>query len=86
MKMPIEVSQAQIPSLLLLSVLLAAVIIAVYLSLKSGDNYSVDDSEQDSISFAGIVTEAQGPLTTFLIAAFIVIIIWAIVYLVLYIR
>ena len=82
--MPIEVSQAQIPSLLLLSVLLTAVIIAVYLSLKSGDKYSVEDSQQDAISFAGVVTEAQGPLTTFLIAAFIVIIIWALAYLVLY--
>ena len=82
--MAVEISQAQLPSLILLSALLAAVVIAVYLSLKSGDKYSVEDSEQDAISFAGVVTEAQGPITTFLIVAFIVLIVWAIAYLFLY--
>ena len=82
--MPVEISQAQLPSLILLSALLAAVVIAVYLSLKSGDKYSVEDSERDAISFAGVVKEAQGPITTFLILAFIVLIIWAIAYLFLY--
>ena len=82
--MAIEISQAQIPSLILLSVLLAAAIIAIYLSLKSGDKYSVEDSEREAISFAGVINEAQGPMTTFLIVAFIVLIVWAVVYLVLY--
>ena len=82
--MPVEISQAQLPSLILLSALLAAVVIAVYLSLKSGDKYSVVDSERDAISFAGVVREAQGPITTFLIVAFIVLIVWAIAYLFLY--
>ena len=82
--MAVEISQAQLSSLLLLSALLAAVVIALYLSLKSGDKYSVEDSEQDAISFAGVVTEAQGPITTFLIVAFIVLIVWAIAYLFLY--
>ena len=82
--MPVEISQAQLPSLLLLSALLAAVVIAVYLSLKSGDKYSVEDSERDAISFAGVIKEAQGPITTFLIVAFIVLIVWAIAYLFLY--
>jgi len=82
--MPVEISQAQLPSILLLSVILAAVVIAVYLSLKSGDKYSVEDSERDAISFAGVVKEAQGPITTFLILAFIVLIVWAIAYLFLY--
>jgi len=82
--MAIEISQAQIPSLILLSVLLAAAAIVIYLSLKSGDKYSVEDSERDAISFAGVINEAQGPMTTFLIVAFIVLIVWAVVYLVLY--
>jgi hypothetical protein len=82
--MAIEISQAQIPSLILLSVLLAGTAIAIYLSLKSGDKYSVKDSERDAISFAGVIHEAQGPITTFLIVAFIVIIVWAVVYLMLY--
>jgi hypothetical protein len=82
--MPVEISQAQLSSLLLLSAVLAAAVIAVYLSLKSGDKYSVEDSERDAISFAGVVKEAQGPITTFLIVAFIVLIVWAIAYLFLY--
>jgi uncharacterized membrane protein len=82
--MAIEISQAQMPSLILLSVLLAATAIAIYLSLKNGDKYSVEDSERDAISFAGVINEAQGPMTTFLIVAFIIIIVWAVVYLVLY--
>ena len=83
--MAIEISQAQIPSLILLSVLLAAVAIAIYLSLKSGDKYSVEDSERGAICFAGVIKEAQGPMTTFLIVSFIVLIVWAVVYLILYI-
>jgi len=82
--MAIEISQAQIPSLILLSVLLAGAAIVIYLSLKSGDKYSVEDSERDAISFADVITEAQGPMTTFLIVAFIVLIVWAIAYLFLY--
>ena len=82
--MAIEISQTQMPSLILLFVLLAGTAIAIYLSLKSGDKYSVEDSERDAISFAGVINEAQGPMTTFLIVAFIVIIVWAVVYLVLY--
>ena len=82
--MAIEISQAQLPSLILLSVLLAATAIVIYLSLKSGDKYSVEDSERDAVSFAGVINEAQGPITTFLIVAFIVLIVWAIAYLFLY--
>ena len=84
--MPIEISQGQLPSLLLLSVLLAAFIIALYLSLKSGDKYSVEDAQRDAVRFADVVEEADGPMTTFLIAAFIVLIIWAVAYLVLYLK
>jgi|GEM_PF-947656 len=84
--MAIEISQAQVPSLIFLFVLLAGTAIAIYLSLKSGDKYSIDDSERDAISFAGVIREAQGPITTFLIVAFVVIIVWALVYLMLYLR
>lgn len=82
--MAVEISQTQMPSLILLAVLLAGTAIAIYLSLKSGDKYSVEDSDRDAISFAGVINEAQGPITTFLIVAFIVLIVWAVVYLVLY--
>ena len=82
--MPIEVSQAQLPSIILLFVLLVSVLIAIYFGLKSGDKYSVEDAQSDAVSFAGEVTEAEGPVTTFLKIAYIVIIVWAVVYLVLY--
>ena len=84
--MVVEISQTQLPSLLLLTVLLGAVVVAVYLSLKSGDKYSVEDADRDAISFADVIGEAEGPMTTFLIAAFIILIIWAIAYLVLYLK
>jgi len=82
--MLIEVSQAQLPSLILLFVLLVSVIIAIYFGVKSGDNYSVEDAQRDAVSFAGEVTEAEGPITTFLKIAFIILIVWAVVYLALY--
>lgn len=80
----IEVSQAQVPSLLLLLVLLISVIIAIYFGVKSGDKYSPEDAEHDAVSFAGVITEADGPVTTFLVISFIVLIVWAVIYLILY--
>ena len=56
--MPIEVSQAQLPSLILLFVLLVSVLIAIYLGLKSGDKYSVEDAQSDAVSFAGTDTNS----------------------------
>lgn len=82
--MPIEVSQAQLPSLILLFVLMISVFIAIYLAGKSGDKYSVKDVERDSVCFAGVVSEAEGPISTFLIVAYIILILWAVLYLVLY--
>jgi hypothetical protein len=83
--MPIEVSQTQFSSLIILFVLLISIIVAVYFAIKSGDKYSVEDTEREAVSFAGIVSEGEGPITTFLVIAFIVLIAWGVVYLVLYI-
>ncbi len=82
--MLIEVPQAQLPSLILLFVLLVSVLIAIYFGLKSGDKYSVEDAQSDAVSFAGEVMEAEGPVTTFLKIAYIILIVWAVVYLALY--
>ena len=82
--MPIEVSQAELGSQMFVYVLLLALGIAVYFSLKSGDKYSVEDTQRDAVGFAGVISEAEGPLTTFLIIAFIILIVWAVVYLALY--
>ncbi len=82
--MPIEVSQAQLPSLILPFMLLVSLIIAIYFGVRSGDKYSVEDAERDAVSFAREITEAEGPVTTFLKIAYIVLIVWAVVYLILY--
>ncbi|VVB95122.1 Uncharacterised protein [uncultured archaeon] len=82
--MPIEVSQAELGSQMLVYVLLLALGIAIYFGLKSGDKYSEEDTQRDAVGFAGVISEAEGPLTTFLIIAFIILILWAVVYLVLY--
>ncbi len=82
--MPIQVSQAELGSQMLVYVLLLALMIAVYFGLKSGDKYSAEDTQRDAVGFAGVISEADGPLTTFLIIAFIILIGWAVVYLMLY--
>ena len=82
--MPIEVSQAQLPSLILLFVLLISIFIAIYLAAKSGDKYSEEDVERDAVNFAGVISEAEGPISTFLIVAYVILILWAVLYLFLY--
>jgi len=82
--MPIEVSQAQLPSLILLSVLLISIFIAIYLAGKSGDKYSQEYVERDAVNFAGVVSEADGPISTFLIVAYTILILWVLLYLFLY--
>lgn len=83
--MSIEITQTQFSSLLILIILLFSVIIAVYFALKSGSKYSVEDTQREAVSFAGIISEGEGPITTFLAIAFIVLILWGVIYLVLYI-
>ncbi|MBU4075117.1 MAG: hypothetical protein KKI06_00105 [Euryarchaeota archaeon] len=34
----------------------------------------------DSVCFAGVVSEAEGPISTFLIVAYIILILWAVLY------
>ena len=82
--MSIEMPQTQLSSLILLFVLLISILIAIYFSVKSGDKYSVEDSEKDAQGFGDVLSEAEGPITTFLIIAYIVLIIWAVLYLLLY--
>ncbi|MCX9014262.1 MAG: hypothetical protein OIN89_05650 [Candidatus Methanoperedens sp.] len=81
--MPVEISHTELYPQLLVYMLLGALTIAVYFALKSGDKYSVEDAENDAENFAGVISEADGPLTTFLIIAFIVLIVWAVAYLIL---
>jgi hypothetical protein len=62
--------------------LIAAVIIAIILIVRSSDEYSVEETEKNSEEFAGVIRDSKGPVTKWLWAVYIVLIIWAIAYLV----
>jgi hypothetical protein len=61
--------------------LIAAVIIAIFLIVRSSDEYSVEKTEKNSEEFAGEIRDSQGPVTKWLWVAYIVLIIWAVAYL-----
>jgi hypothetical protein len=66
---------------LVLTVALGFVIIT-WLVLRSGKNYSVNDTEAHSTNYADVIKEGHGGLTMFLWVSFTVILIWTVVYLV----
>ncbi len=57
-------------------------VIIVWLVLRSGRNYSVNDAEAHSTNYADVIKEGHGGLTVFLWTSFVVILIWTIVYLI----
>jgi hypothetical protein len=56
--------------------------ILMYLIVKSADEFSVEETEKNADEFAGVVKDSHGPITTWLWVAYIVMIIWAIAYLI----
>jgi hypothetical protein len=56
--------------------------ILMYLMVKSSDEFSVEETEKNSDDFAGVIRDSHGPVTTWLWIAYIVMIIWAIAYLI----
>ena len=56
--------------------------ITMYLILRSGIGYSVEDAESHSIDYGGVIKEGHGGLTAFLWVSYAVIFIWTIVYLI----
>ncbi len=61
--------------------LIAAVIIAIVLIVRSSDEYSVEKTEKNSEEFAGEIRDSQGPVTKWLWVVYIGLIIWAVAYL-----
>ena len=61
--------------------LIAAVIIALALIVRSSDEYSVEKTEKNSELFAGEIRDSKGTVTKWLWVAYIVLIIWAVAYL-----
>lgn len=57
-------------------------VITIWLVLRSGKNYSVNDTEAHSTSYADVIKEGHGGLTVFLWVSFAVILVWTIVYLI----
>ena len=62
--------------------LIAAVIITIVLIVKSSDEYSVEETEKNSEEFAGEIRDSKGPVTKWLWAVYIGLIIWALAYLI----
>jgi hypothetical protein len=63
-------------------VLVGACVILMYLIVKSSDEFSVKDAEANSEDFAGVIRDSKGPVTKWLWAVYIALIVWAIAYLV----
>jgi hypothetical protein len=61
---------------------IAAGSILMYLMVKSSDEFSVEETEKNSDEFAGEIRDSHGPITSWLWIAYIVMIIWAIAYLI----
>jgi Ca2+/Na+ antiporter len=66
----------------LVIIIAVSVVIITWLILRSGNNYSVQDTEAHATDYANQIREGHGGMTLFLWVSFIAIIIWAIIYLV----
>jgi hypothetical protein len=62
--------------------IIAAGSILMYLMVKSSYEFSVEETEKNSDDFAGVIKDSHGPVTTWLWIAYIVMIIWAVAYLI----
>jgi hypothetical protein len=56
--------------------------ILMYLMVKSSNEFSVEETEENSDDFAGVIRDSHGPVTSWLWVAYIVMVIWAIAYLI----
>jgi hypothetical protein len=66
----------------LVIIIAVSVVIITWLILRSGHNYTVQDTEAHAVDYANQVREGHGGMTLFLWVSFIAIIIWCIIYLV----
>lgn len=68
-------------ALVLTLIFIAALVVLVFLAVKSGERYEHSDAHVHSTEYAGIIREGHGPLTWFLIVAFLAVFLWTGVYL-----
>lgn len=62
--------------------IIAAGVILMWLMVRSSDEFSVEETEHNSDDFAGVVRDSHGPVTTWLWVAYLVMVVWAIAYLI----
>ena len=68
---------------LVLAVIISVVVL-IWLMLRSGRGYSVQDTEAHSTNYANEIKEGHGGMTLFLWVCFGIIVIWTVVYLILH--
>lgn len=56
-------------------------LVGIWLTVKSGDKYSIEDANAHAEEFGGIIAESHGPVTDFLYVSYAVMILWALAYL-----
>jgi uncharacterized membrane protein len=62
--------------------IVAAGTLLMYLMVKSSDEFTVEETEKNSDEFAGVIKDSHGPIPTWLWVAYIVMMVWAIAYLI----
>ena len=61
-------------------IVLASLAVLIYVAVRSGESYLHSDAHVHSTEYAGIIREGHGPLTAFLLVAYLVIFLWTAVY------
>jgi len=59
---------------------IAAGSILMYLMVRSSDEFSIEETENNADEFAGVIRDSHGPVTSWLWVAYIVMVIWLIAY------
>ena len=62
--------------------IVAAGALLMYLMVKSSGEFTVEETEKNSDEFAGVIKDSHGPITTWLWVAYVVMVVWAIAYLI----
>jgi hypothetical protein len=62
--------------------IIAAGVILMWLMVRSSDEFTVEETEHNSDDFAGVIRDSHGPVTSWLWVAYVVMVVWAIAYLI----
>ena len=62
--------------------IVAAGVILMWLMVRSSDEFTVEETEHNSDDFAGVIRDSHGPVTSWLWVAYVVMVVWAVAYLI----